>query len=119
MSKQSCKYVGFIVDKIKNLSKKENTSISDSINSYNKNKVKLSPNDSITELAVKYNLSLPEDILTILNTLTEFEHKVMVMYFLNRIVTGNKPPVKIDKLDIGEIQLLTNAIKQNINILVQ
>lgn len=119
MSKKLVKYITSICDKVKTLSKKENSSLEDSINSYNKNnKIKLSLSDNVSSLSIKYGLELNDETkLLIEKNIDNIEHIVKVIYTITRMLKDNKPPIKIDKLEIGEIIILTNTLKENIKLL--
>lgn len=115
-SAQLCKYIGLISDKILNLTKKEEKSLCDSLNTHNqKNSIRLFKNDDIESISKKYNFTISEDVKDIvLKKTNSIDKIVLISYFIYRVLNDLKPPIKIEKLEIGEFEKLTKILKENL-----
>lgn len=110
------KYTGLLSDKVLNLSKKELKALEDSAQNYrDKTGFKLFQNDDVNSLSTRFKLELNDKLKNVIisktnNNISQF----LILFCIKRFLTTGKLPVKIDKLNIGEIDTMLKTFQENI-----
>ena len=112
MNQNILRYISIVGDNVINITVKDLKALEDSSNAFRKtNNFKLYKDDNVNTLNECLDLKLPQEVLNVVNTKSEVPYTLyLIMYIIKRIVSTNRPPIKLKSLSLEEYNSLKNYL---------